>query len=360
MLEHNGIWVMQLSSLEQYELEDALLESRSRVLRNRIICDGYGRTYDMKYNNWHRDPKPLVLVIGYWTHPSTGNRLLCGVNLNTLQGDQIIELRKVLPRILKAGKDAKSRYWAGRKLAPTIFKGAYRTYNTDHVDAVSPGTLRFWNEKADFRRERERMLQLEKERLLKKKAKKTEKLKKAERATPKPVQVKPAKSGKPPIKPKELPYSSNDEDLFDEIDDESTPKPVDPRKEKLARRQQAKLAKQKKAKRHRKQERLGKAVQKVLGKQRKPKDIPYESYINAKNIILGDQYDVAVYNIPTNQLITDNCDAVNIITNAGWIVDECITFERATSWSPEHCYSGYRPMDELAENVQYRIKAIMG
>lgn len=107
-----------------------------------VITEGYGSVVNFKYGNWQNDPTPQVLLLGRWREPDTRNLLVAGINLHYLTPDQIIELRKVLPDILKP-RDLKSRYWRGMSLLPDVFKKNYRTYDQDYVSGASKSTLKF-------------------------------------------------------------------------------------------------------------------------------------------------------------------------------------------------------------------------
>ncbi len=117
-----------------------------------LLESGYGRTYKMDYYNYKTDPKPNVLMLGYWVHPNTGNKLLGGINLNYISQQQLTNLRKKLPKIL-GQKGLKARYRFGRRTLPDIFRFFYRTYNSEFVNVVQPSTLRYWNPKSDKRRD---------------------------------------------------------------------------------------------------------------------------------------------------------------------------------------------------------------
>lgn len=116
-----------------------------------LMSEGYGRTAAFDYDNPKHDPKPYVLVLGKYTHPSTGNKLVAGVNLNYCDSGDVEALQKALPNILATGKagtrkrrNLKDRYWTGRRLLPSIFTSYYRTYRADFVHAIEPGTLKFY------------------------------------------------------------------------------------------------------------------------------------------------------------------------------------------------------------------------
>jgi hypothetical protein len=106
------------------------------------IFEGYGRVSNMDYDRWQNDPQPQILQLGSFDHPTTGNNLIAGINLNYLTKKQVDALRKSLPEILKS-KNLYTRYWTGRKLVPSVFNNSYRTYRSDAVKKVKKGTLNF-------------------------------------------------------------------------------------------------------------------------------------------------------------------------------------------------------------------------
>jgi hypothetical protein len=109
---------------------------------NQVIMDGYGRVYNFSYPSYNIDPRPRVLVLGHWRHPTSGNQLVAGLNLNYLTGTQMQQLQQVLPQLLHS-RNLRQRYWTGRRLLPQVFNNFYRTYRRDFIDAITPGTLRF-------------------------------------------------------------------------------------------------------------------------------------------------------------------------------------------------------------------------
>jgi len=86
------------------------------------------------------DPHPDILLLGAYKHPSTGNNLVGGVNLNYMTDKQRTAVAHALPEIMKQG-NLKKRYWAGRKLVPDVFNSFYRTYNADHVRGVKKDVM---------------------------------------------------------------------------------------------------------------------------------------------------------------------------------------------------------------------------
>lgn len=110
------------------------------------IQEGYGRVLDIDYTHTRVDPKPKVLLLGRWKHPSTGNQLVAGINLNYLSKSQLDKLRYYAPEILK-NKDLYTRYWVGKRLIPDVFESFYRTYRKDRVSAIDLATLKYMTPK---------------------------------------------------------------------------------------------------------------------------------------------------------------------------------------------------------------------
>jgi hypothetical protein len=86
------------------------------------------------------DTKPDILVLGSYTHPSTGNDLVGGININYLTNIELKTLMKQLPSFIDAA-DLYDRYHAGKELLPDIFDKAYRTYDADLIQSPKPGQL---------------------------------------------------------------------------------------------------------------------------------------------------------------------------------------------------------------------------
>jgi hypothetical protein len=107
------------------------------------ITEGYGRTHEFPYEKFSTDPRPRLLLLGKYRHPTTRNILIGGVNLNYLNDEQLKEIRQNLKTILQP-KNLQLRYWRGRRLLPDIFQNAYRTYDVDYIGAVTKDTLTFW------------------------------------------------------------------------------------------------------------------------------------------------------------------------------------------------------------------------
>jgi hypothetical protein len=107
---------------------------------NKIINEGYSRSYDFDYSHFSVDPRPKVLSLGKWVN-HLGNSLICGIAVNALDEEQFTRLRTHLPSILKS-RNLKKRVNYIRRNLPDIFR-AYRTYRADRVSKVNPGTIKF-------------------------------------------------------------------------------------------------------------------------------------------------------------------------------------------------------------------------
>jgi len=116
------------------KLSDATLDLTSS--RFFTICEeGEAPKWGFRYDNWHNDPRPSILLLGAYTHPSTGNNLVGGINLNYLNDQERDNLARVLPQIMKTG-NLYSRYHTGRRLLPQIFDTKYRTYDSKYIRGV--------------------------------------------------------------------------------------------------------------------------------------------------------------------------------------------------------------------------------
>ena len=110
----------------------------------RIISEaGYGRTYSFDYGHAKTDPRPRILLLGKYRHPSTRNILLGGINLNYLSDEQLGRIRKNLKAILQP-RNLQGRYWKGVELVPDVFENYYRNYDKDYIGAITKDTLKFW------------------------------------------------------------------------------------------------------------------------------------------------------------------------------------------------------------------------
>lgn len=102
--------------------------------------EGEGPKWGFTYGNWKHDPRPEILLLGSYQHPTTGNNLVGGINLHYLNKQELDDLAKVLPQIMQAG-NLYSRYHLGKRLLPGVFDSKYRTYNAAHIQGVERGTI---------------------------------------------------------------------------------------------------------------------------------------------------------------------------------------------------------------------------
>lgn len=131
---------MILSDLLNCGVDDSIIAeclSRPTVMSEtvRVLLETKLDLASFSYAKWKNDPKPKVVVLGRWTHPSTGNTLVCGINLNYLDDAQLETLKKILPQVVMK-ESLKARYWEGMTLAADIFKTAYRTYNEKFINNI--------------------------------------------------------------------------------------------------------------------------------------------------------------------------------------------------------------------------------
>lgn len=114
----------------------------SLTIPGHIIFEaGEGHRWQFDYENYQTDPKPDVLVLGTYKHPSTGNQLVGGINLHYISKRDQLDLRKLLPELSKI-KGLKRRYRFGARALPHIFSDqAYRTYNSEHIADLKTGVL---------------------------------------------------------------------------------------------------------------------------------------------------------------------------------------------------------------------------
>jgi len=114
----------------------------SLTIPGHIIFEaGEGHRWQFDYENYHSDPKPDVLVLGTYKHPSTGNQLVGGINLHYISKRDQLDLRKLLPELSKI-RGLKKRYRFGARALPHIFSDqAYRTYDSDHIADLKTGVL---------------------------------------------------------------------------------------------------------------------------------------------------------------------------------------------------------------------------
>jgi len=122
---------MKLVDATQYSLIEARIVYGSMA----IVEDGEAPRWQFAYNNYQHDPRPDILLLGAYKHPTTGNNLVGGINIHYLSDDQRNNLAKILPQIMQAS-DLKTRYWVGRKLLPDVFTNFYRTYDSKFIRGV--------------------------------------------------------------------------------------------------------------------------------------------------------------------------------------------------------------------------------
>lgn len=114
----------------------------SLTIHGHIIFEaGEGHRWQFDYENYQTDPKPDVLVLGTYKHPSTGNQLVGGINLHYISKRDQLDLRKLLPELSKI-RGLKRRYRFGARALPHIFSDqAYRTYDSEHIADLKTGVL---------------------------------------------------------------------------------------------------------------------------------------------------------------------------------------------------------------------------
>lgn len=127
---------MRLSDAHTATLE----ESRLAFTSVAICEDDEGPRWRFRYDSTTASDSPDILLLGAYKHPSTGNYLIGGINLNYLDKKQRDNLAKNLPKIMR-GNNLYSRYWIGRKTNPDIFDNFYRTYNAEYVKGVSTDVM---------------------------------------------------------------------------------------------------------------------------------------------------------------------------------------------------------------------------
>jgi hypothetical protein len=82
------------------------------------------------------DRNPRVLVFGSYQHNVTGSLLLCGLNLNYLDEQEIEELRSNLKDIYLF-PDHNHRFEETRWKIPDIYQKSYRTYKVENITEES-------------------------------------------------------------------------------------------------------------------------------------------------------------------------------------------------------------------------------
>ena len=105
-----------------------------------LLEDGEGPRWRFNYSNFKNDPNPDILLLGAYTHPTTGNNLVGGINLHYLNRAQLEQLAKVLPKIM-AASSLYRRYHVGKRELPQVFNNFYRTYNATYIQGVEKDTM---------------------------------------------------------------------------------------------------------------------------------------------------------------------------------------------------------------------------
>src|ERR1700690_3867677 len=95
---------MLLDELIDLEPDEAYIircEARPRLPDDLLLLlEATVEIHSFTYEKAKNDPKPEVLVLGDWQHPTTGNLLICGINLNYLDDEQKKTLYHILPKIV--------------------------------------------------------------------------------------------------------------------------------------------------------------------------------------------------------------------------------------------------------------------
>lgn len=117
-----------------------LAESRIFVRDFVMSEDGEAPRWQFRYDNYHVDPNPNILLLGAYRHPNTGNYLVGGININYLDPPQIANLSKMLPQIMSGG-NLQVRYRIGERILPEIFTSYYRTYDAEYIRGVKKGVM---------------------------------------------------------------------------------------------------------------------------------------------------------------------------------------------------------------------------
>lgn len=126
---------MRLADAVEFEPSEARIAFQVTILE-----DEAGPRWKFRYDNWHVDPTPDILLLGAFRHPNTGNNLVGGINLHYLTQQQRDGLARVLPEIMHQN-NLKARYWVGRRVLPDVFDNFYRTYNARFIRGVEKDTL---------------------------------------------------------------------------------------------------------------------------------------------------------------------------------------------------------------------------
>lgn len=123
------------------KLNDAVTASVMESNLFGINEEDEGPRWQFNYNGKKvTDFNPDILLLGAYKHPTTGNNLIGGINLNYISPKQRDEIAYALPQIMDS-KDLLDRYWIGRSLLPEIFKNYYRTYNPKYIRGVKKDVM---------------------------------------------------------------------------------------------------------------------------------------------------------------------------------------------------------------------------
>jgi len=151
---------MNLSGFAQLGIVEAEVSRHDTILERKKSEAGVGRIRkgvyprsQFSYSNYNVDPRPDVLKLGYWVHPSTGNTLLGGINLNYLSAGQVKKLKEIAKQLFARGT-LRSRYRYLRRKLPDIAQ-YYRTYDEDYIYSDQPDEFKDF----DFRDVKEPDLQ---------------------------------------------------------------------------------------------------------------------------------------------------------------------------------------------------------
>ncbi len=101
---------------------------------------GEAPRWSFPYSNWKHDHTPSILLLGAYTHPTSGNNLVGGINLNYLTAQQRDDLARKLPQLMTA-TNLYQRCHLGKQIMPDIFKNYYRTYDSKHIRGVDQSVL---------------------------------------------------------------------------------------------------------------------------------------------------------------------------------------------------------------------------
>lgn len=102
-----------------------------------VFCEnGEAPRWSFNYDNFRNDPSPDILVLGAYTHPTSGNNLVGGINLNYLDKAARDDLARVLPQLMQ-GTNLYQRYHLGKQLLPGVFDNFYRTYKAQNIRGVN-------------------------------------------------------------------------------------------------------------------------------------------------------------------------------------------------------------------------------